>query len=76
MKNCVVPGTISESHSLGKAVREARAAGRDAAEAALAIPGGRKLFQGTLVKKDWAVKDGYLDGYHVFERRRVRGPYF
>ena len=67
MKNCVVPGTISESHSLGKAVREARAAGRDAAEAALAHTGGRKLFQGTLVKKDWAVKDGYLDGYHVFE---------
>ena len=65
MKKSVVPGTVSECHALGRAIREAREAGRNVPEAILAHTGGTKLFTGTVTEKDWSVTDGYYDGYHT-----------
>ena len=67
MKQCVVHGTISECYRLGKAVREAGESGACLMETVLSHTGGRKLFQGTLIKRDWSVQDGYMVGEHFFE---------
>lgn len=65
MKNTVVKGTLSRSLELGRAIREAREQGRDPVEAARGVVNGWILFKGTVSKKEWEDRDGYLWGTHT-----------
>lgn len=67
MKRATVHGTVSECVGIGRCAREAGEAGRDVVEAVMAHTGAKKLFQGRLVRAEWSVRDGYLDGYNTFE---------
>ncbi|HUY08855.1 MAG TPA: DUF917 domain-containing protein [Candidatus Dormibacteraeota bacterium] len=58
-----VPGTITESYRLGRAIRLAREAGEDPVAAAATALDGWLLFEGRVVKREWA-NTGYLDGTH------------
>jgi uncharacterized protein len=62
MKAILVRGTLSKSLALGRAVREAREAGSDPIDAALAATGGWRLFEGTVTGKDWEDRGGYMYG--------------
>ncbi len=61
-----VPGTMSESLALGRAIREARERGDDPVEAAATAVGGRTLFRGTIVGREWA-NTGYMEGTHELD---------
>jgi DUF917 family protein len=61
-----VPGTVSESLQLGRAIREARERGLDPVTAAANALDGWVLFRGTIVGRDWA-NTGYLEGTHEID---------
>ncbi|MBN1859047.1 DUF917 domain-containing protein [Candidatus Bipolaricaulota bacterium] len=67
MKELIVPGTLTRSYDIGKAIREARESGRDPVEAVLAVSGGWKLFEGRCTKKDTESREGYFWGTHSFK---------
>ena len=58
----LVTGSLSLAQGIGAAVREAKAAGGDAIEAARAAGGGYLLFTGTVTNFDWRDEDGFLVG--------------
>jgi DUF917 family protein len=62
MKEIVVRGTITKSLTIGRAIRAANESGNDPVDAALTVTGGWRLFEGTVVKKDWEDRDGYMFG--------------
>lgn len=62
MKDILVRGTLTKSFKLGQAIRQAREKGEDPIEAALALTGGWRLFEGVVTKKDWEDRDGYMFG--------------
>jgi len=62
MKQIVVPGTLTKCLDLGRKMRQARERGEDAIQAALEITGGWRLFEGTVARKDWEDRDGYMFG--------------
>lgn len=62
MKEIVVPGTLTRSLALGRAMRQARDAGADPIAAAIEQTGGHLLFEGRVTKKDWEDRDGYMFG--------------
>ncbi len=72
MKEVVVPGTLSKSFALGRAMREARDRDADPIAAAIACTGGWRLFEGTVTGKDWEDRDGYMFGTIYL---RGRGDY-
>ena len=59
-----VPGTISESLAIGRAIREAREDGADPVVAAARALSGWVLFRGTIIERSWS-NTGYLEGFHV-----------
>lgn len=61
-----VPGTMSECLALGRAIREAREAGRDPVAAACDAISGTILFRGAVSARDWA-NTGYMEGTHELE---------
>jgi DUF917 family protein len=62
MKQIVVPGTLTRSLSLGRAIRQARERGLDPIRAAIEHTGGWLLFEGEVTGKDWEDRDGYMFG--------------
>jgi len=62
MKEIVVPGTLTRSLELGRAIRRAREAGADPVAAAAEATGGHLLFEGRVTKKEWEDRDGYMFG--------------
>jgi hypothetical protein len=62
MKEIVVPGTLTRSLELGRAMRRAREAGADPIAAAAEKTGGYLLFEGRVTGKDWEDRDGYMFG--------------
>lgn len=58
-----VPGTISTCLALGRAIREAREAGRDPVVAAAQALDGWLLFRGTIARREWR-NTGYMEGTH------------
>ena len=66
VKRIYVPGTISESLAVGRAIREARDSGGDPVAAAARSLDGWVLFRGTIVEREWR-NTGYLEGTHVVE---------
>jgi uncharacterized protein len=67
MKEIVVPGTLTRSLELGRAIRQAREAGADPIAAAAEATGGHLLFTGRVAKKDWEDRDGYMFGTTTVE---------
>jgi hypothetical protein len=62
MKEIVVPGTLTESLAVGRAIRRAKEEGRDPIEAALEVTGGWRLFEGVVTNKEWEDREGYMFG--------------
>jgi DUF917 family protein len=61
-----VPGTISESVALGRAIRTAREGGQDPVAAAAQALNGWVLFRGTIRARDWR-NTGYMEGTQDIE---------
>lgn len=61
-RETVVPGTLTLSFELGKAVRQARQAGSDPIRAAVEKLEGWELFRGEVTGKDWEDKEGVMVG--------------
>ena len=66
VRRIYVPGTITESLAVGRAIREAREAGSDPVVAAARALDGWVLFRGTIVEREWR-NTGYMEGTHVVE---------
>ncbi|NPA91657.1 MAG: DUF917 domain-containing protein [Chloroflexi bacterium] len=62
MKDILVRGTLTKCLRIGRAIREAREAGRDPVDAALEVTGGWRLFEGVVTAKEWEDRDGYMFG--------------
>ena len=61
-RETVVPGTLTLSLELGRAVRQARDAGRIPIRAAARQLGGWELFRGEVTGKEWQDKEGVMVG--------------
>ena len=71
-RETVVPGTLTLSYELGKAVRQAHQAGRDPVAEAVRMLDGWELFRGEVTGKEWEDKEGVMVGTtHI----RGAGPY-
>jgi uncharacterized protein len=66
VRRIYVPGTITESLGVGRAIREARETGGDPVVAAARALDGWVLFRGTIVAREWR-NTGYLEGTHEIE---------
>jgi len=65
IKSLAVPGTMSRSFKVGRAVRRAQERGEDAVGAVLtALGDARLVFQGEIVGRTWENRDGYMWGEH------------
>ena len=62
LKRTVVPGTITLAIEIGDAVLRARASHEDAADAVLAITGGRRLFHGKISDVQRRLQGGFSRG--------------
>jgi len=61
-RETVVPGTLTLSYELGKAVRQARQAGKDPVAEAVRRLDGWELFRGEVIAKEWEDKEGVMVG--------------
>ena len=61
-RDTIVPGTLTLSYELGRAVRQARQAGEDPIAAAVRQLDGWKLFTGEVTGKDWGEREGCMEG--------------
>lgn len=61
-RDLVVPGTLTRSLELGKAIHEAVESGGDLVDAALKLLDGWLLFEGEVIEKEWEDKDGVMVG--------------
>ena len=65
-KALAVRGTLTRSFHIGRMIRKARQAGRDPlADVADAVEGVHVLFRGTVTRRTWESRDGYMWGEHV-----------
>jgi DUF917 family protein len=62
MKEILVRDTLTQSLALGRALREARESDQDPVDAAVEVTGGWRLFEGTVRRKDWEDRGGYMFG--------------
>jgi DUF917 family protein len=67
LREFVVRDSLSLAFEVGTAIREAVAGGANPAEAAAAACGGRVLFEGPVVERDWKDEDGYMTGTVLME---------
>lgn len=61
-RETIVPGTLTKSYELGKAVRMAREAGQDPLVEAARVLEGWVLFNGEVTGKEWENKEGVMVG--------------
>ncbi|MBU2677996.1 MAG: DUF917 domain-containing protein [Gammaproteobacteria bacterium] len=61
-EHVLVQGSLSLAANIGRAVREASAAGRDPIDAARSAGDGYRLFEGVVRTYDWVDRDGFLVG--------------
>lgn len=65
VKRIAVPGTLTESLAIGRAIATARRAGGDPVAAIPAVlPQARIIFRGEVVERTWENRDGYMWGEH------------
>jgi len=62
MKDILVRGTLTKCLGIGRAMRQAREKGEDPIDAALAVTGGWRLFEGKVISKEWEDRGGYMFG--------------
>lgn len=62
LKACLVAGTLTKSLEVGRAIRQSRDSGDDPATAAAKAAEGWVVFRGTVRRKDWEDKEGYMIG--------------
>ena len=62
MKEVLVHGTLTKCLAIGQAMRKARTKGDDPINAALAVTGGWRLFEGSVTGKEWEDRGGYMFG--------------
>lgn len=62
MKKLIVPGGVSRCLEIGRRIRRALEKGEDPSEAAAAAMGGWVIFRGTVSKKEWESREGYMFG--------------
>jgi DUF917 family protein len=68
LKEVMIPGTLTDSYIVGKTIRKAReTAGHDPVEKVVEVIGGHLLFKGTVTKREFEDKKGFMFGTHVFE---------
>jgi len=67
MKRVVIQNTLSECFLAGQTLRRAAAAKQDPADAVAKATKGWVLFRGTVTKKDWQDKEGYLWGTNTID---------
>jgi len=73
----LIKGTLTESLELGKAIRLARESNKDPIQAIIEKTGGYLLFEGTVSKKDWEDKEGYMWGTHTIKgENKFKGKEF
>jgi hypothetical protein len=66
LKKVIIPGTLTESFEIGKAVRLARENGKDPVEAITEKTHGYLLFEGKVSDKKWEDQEGYTVGTFTF----------
>ena len=62
LRRMVIGGTVSKAMTIGRRLREAGAAGRDAVTAIIEAAGGTWLFQGKVSRLAWEDRGGFLWG--------------
>ncbi len=67
MKKIAQGGTLSFAYKVGEAIQTAKDMNKPAVEAALKASRGYLLFEGTVTKKEWKNKEGYMWGLHTFK---------
>lgn len=68
VKELALPGTVSRSLTIGRAIRTARERGQDPLDAVTKQLGNAwVLFRGVLDKRTWESRDGYMWGEHEFQ---------
>jgi DUF917 family protein len=68
VKRIAIAGTLSEALAIGQAIRTAREAGDDPVQAVTdTLPGARILTRGSVAKRTWENRDGYMWGEHEIE---------
>ena len=61
-RDTIIPGTLTLSFNLGRAIRLARESGKDPITEAARMLDGWRLFTGEVTRKDWENKDGVMIG--------------
>ncbi|MBQ0001840.1 MAG: DUF917 domain-containing protein [Clostridiales bacterium] len=67
LKNAVIRGAISYAEKVGKAFRDAKAAGEDYVDAVVKAGEGKYMFAGVVKESEFETKDGYTFGNTVIE---------
>ena len=67
LRDAVIRGAISHAEAVGRAFREAKAAGKDYASAVAEAGNGREMFRGTVTESHFETRDGYTFGDTVLE---------
>ncbi|WP_300034267.1 DUF917 domain-containing protein [uncultured Roseobacter sp.] len=62
IRHALIPGTITLAQTMGRAHREAQAAGVDVAEAVAQTGGGSVMFRGEISACDWRTEEGFTLG--------------
>lgn len=62
MKETIVPGTLSKSLEVGRAIRTAAEKGKNPVQAAIDASNGWLLFEGKVIDKEWADIEGCMVG--------------
>jgi len=68
VKRCLVLNSVSRVEKIGKAIREARASGKDAVKEVVTITGGKELLRGKIEKIEIRTAEGF-----DFGRTTVKG---
>jgi uncharacterized protein len=68
LKEVIISGTLTDSFSVGKSIRETREASpQDPIGKAVELIKGYLLFKGILTKREYEDKKGFMFGTHIFE---------
>jgi hypothetical protein len=67
IKNCLVVNSVSKVGKIGKAIREARASGKDAVKKVVTVTGGKELFRGRIKKIEVKTAEGFDFGKTTIE---------
>ena len=67
IKKCLVPYSVSKAEKIGKAIREAKASGKDAVKEVVTVTSGKELFRGKIKKIEMKTAEGFDFGRTTIE---------